>query len=357
MDRTTIVGLYDDLHAAQRVERALLDGDFDRDHTYLLAHDETGSLSSQGSARGEASGTASNAFTGDLVNTLTSWNVPRDEAEFYEEGLRRGGHVVITRTREDHVEKAVDIMNGERAVDMEERRTEYLGDRSATQRGTARQEERIPVTEEELRVGKRQVQRGGVRVHTRIEETPVREDVTVRDEEIHVERRKVDRPVEAGEDAFQERTVEMTETDEEVVVDKTARVTEEVVIDKDVHERTETVEDTVRRTRIEIDEDAGTPRRSESLSYSDEGFVTGFRDAESDFRTHHGKTYDADSYDRYQDAYHYGFAAAQHENYRSREYDAAESDLRRRYDEQNSKGSFNNVREAIRTGYARGRRS
>jgi stress response protein YsnF len=92
-------------------------------------------------------------------------------------------------------------------------------------------------------------------------ETPVEESVRLRDETINVERRRVDRP--AGDitgDAFRERTIELTETDEEAVVAKTARVTEEVVISKDVTERTERVSDTVRRTEVDVENTAGTDR-------------------------------------------------------------------------------------------------
>ena len=46
----------------------------------------------------------------------------------------------------------------------------------------------------------------------------------------------------------------MTETDEEAVVAKTARVVEEVVIRKDVTEEAHTVRDTVRRTEIEVED-------------------------------------------------------------------------------------------------------
>jgi cell division ATPase FtsA len=58
-------------------------------------------------------------------------------------------------------------------------------------------------------------------------------------------------------DAFQDRTIEVRETAEEAVVDKTARVTEEVVIRKDVEERVETVRDTVQRTEVEVEDTRG----------------------------------------------------------------------------------------------------
>lgn len=120
--------------------------------------------------------------------------------------------------------------------------------------GTGR-EEVIPVTEEEISIGKRTIERGSVRVRSYVVETPVEEQVRLRDETVTVERRPVTRGTgDVPADAFRERTVEVTETDEEAVVRKRAQVKEEVVIRKDVEERAQTVSDTVRRTEVEIDD-------------------------------------------------------------------------------------------------------
>ena len=106
----------------------------------------------------------------------------------------------------------------------------------------------MEVVEEELQVGKREVERGGVRIRSYVTEKPVEESVRLREETVHVERRPVDRPAsEADLNTFEEGTVKVTTMAEEPVVAKTARVVEEVVVDKDVQERTETVGDTVRR--------------------------------------------------------------------------------------------------------------
>ncbi len=127
--------------------------------------------------------------------------------------------------------------------------------RSANMTGTTNGDTTIPIIAEEIRVGKRQVEGGGVRVNTRVEEVPVQEQVTLRDEEIDVQRRKVDRPVsEADVNTFQEGSFEIRERDEQAVVDKQARVVEEVVIDKDVTERTEQIQDTVRRTDVDVEQ-------------------------------------------------------------------------------------------------------
>ena len=114
----------------------------------------------------------------------------------------------------------------------------------------------IPLVEETLTVGKRDVSHGRVRVRSYVVETPVSEQVTLRDEHVSIERRPVDRAVTAADaDVFRERSIEATQTDEEAVVAKNVRVREEVVLHKDVEERTETITDKVRHTEVEIDGD------------------------------------------------------------------------------------------------------
>ena len=122
------------------------------------------------------------------------------------------------------------------------------------------EEERIPIVEEKLVVGKREVETGGIRVRSRVVEQPVSEQVRLRDETIEVERRPVDRRVDDADGLFRERTVEMSETDEEAVVGKEARVREELVVRKDVDQHVEQVSDTVRRTEVDVDEYDGTDR-------------------------------------------------------------------------------------------------
>lgn len=121
-------------------------------------------------------------------------------------------------------------------------------------RTDANDEQIIPIVEEELLVGKRQVDRGSARVRSYVSEVPVHEQIRLRDERIQVTRRQVDQPLsEADGDAFRERTVEMTATGEEAVISKHAHVVEEVVISKTADERVHDINDTVRHTEVEID--------------------------------------------------------------------------------------------------------
>ncbi len=125
-------------------------------------------------------------------------------------------------------------------------------------------EEVIPIMEERLVVGKREVGRGRIRVRSYVVETPVQEQVTLHEEHVDVQRRVVDRPVTDADRLFQDRTIEATETSEEAIVAKDVRVKEELVVRKDATDRVQTVQDTVRRTEVEVDDQrtAGTAART-----------------------------------------------------------------------------------------------
>ncbi|MGO8609345.1 DUF2382 domain-containing protein, partial [Rhizobium johnstonii] len=70
-----------------------------------------------------------------------------------------------------------------------------MGQTDRTDRDMGEREEVIPVVEEQLVVGKRDVNRGGVRVRSYVTETPVHEQIRLRNERINVERRTVDQPL------------------------------------------------------------------------------------------------------------------------------------------------------------------
>ena len=117
---------------------------------------------------------------------------------------------------------------------------------------SATEEEVIPLAEEQLEIGKRTVDRGTTRVRRYVVEKPVEQSVTLQGERVTIERRHPVDAAAASGGAFEERTVEVQETEEVPVVGKTARVVEEVAIRKEATERTETVKDTVRREEVEV---------------------------------------------------------------------------------------------------------
>ena len=118
-------------------------------------------------------------------------------------------------------------------------------------------EQVIPAVKEDIAVGKR-VHERRYRIRTYTVETPVEQDVTLRDERVVIERRPVADPTEAARLAAetpQNREYEVIERHEEPVVER-RRDVEEVIVHKEAQERTERVHDTVRETRVDVEQDA-----------------------------------------------------------------------------------------------------
>jgi hypothetical protein len=220
--------------------------------------------------------------------------LPYEDSATYAEGLRRGGFLVSVNASDAEYERVMDILDDEGTIDIDERAdswraegwsgptstaalsggttdrtTEMTASSPATvplETGTgadpvspSRDEEIIPIAEERVNVGKREVGHGRVRVRSYVVETPVSEQVSLREEHVAVERRPVDQDIGSVKDPFRERTIEVEERSEEPVVSKEARVKEELILKKDVEQRTETVSDTVRSTEVEVEDERGKP--------------------------------------------------------------------------------------------------
>ncbi len=188
------------------------------------------------------------------------------DTNVYDRSMASGATVVTVKASEAHMDDVMDILERHNPVDIDERAAGYAQTSTtyaaptAVPTATARSavdDGVIQLSEESLAVGKRAVNRGTTRVRRYVVETPVSEDVTLRDETVSVVRRPVTDGTAVPATAFTDKVIEMTETKEEVVVGKTARVVEEVAIKKDVSERVETVKDTLRRDEVEITKEPG----------------------------------------------------------------------------------------------------
>ena len=196
-------------------------------------------------------------------SSLAELNVPEKDRQHLLDGIEAGGVVLSVAAISDHADKVESIFKAHKAGKIDEAVVDddlsgaaplAAGIPLAAAAFTTGQTV-IPITEEELVVGKRNVDAGGVRVYRRIVEIPVEESVTLREEHVNVERRPVDRAVTRADLAAQgDRVIELTETAEEAVIGKSARVVEEVLVGKQVTQHTEQIHDTVRRTEVEFEE-------------------------------------------------------------------------------------------------------
>ena len=191
---------------------------------------------------------------------------------YYSEGARRGGVVLSVDATEAQADNVADILTSAGAVDVDAKAAEWeksgwaaptatataatAATTTARAASTTDAAGTIDLVKESLAVGKRVVNRGGVRIVKKVIERPVEESVSLREEHVSVDRRVVDRPLAGTDlaDAFKEGTIEMTESGEEAVAAKSARVVGEVVVGKTATERTEKVRDTLRETDVQVEQ-------------------------------------------------------------------------------------------------------
>jgi len=382
----TLVGLFDDRSSAEGAVQDLLNAGIGRDKISVVANneagetqthsiDEHGNMAASGAAKGATSGAvvggiaglligagftvlpiaglllagpiagliagaATGAATGGILGGLIGMGIPKEHAEVYAEGVRRGGTLVTVQTDDANTERVHQILDRDGAVDIEERGAYYRAngftgydekakpyttDETVTERQrymapttasaasldttrtapaasidsarTTTPSDKIEIVEEQLAVGKREVERGGVRVRSFVTEKPVTEQVTLHEEHVNVERHPVDRPLTSTDAAFRETTMELRETAEVPVVAKEARVVEEVSLNKTATERTETVQDTVRRTDVKVENIGGTETGAT---------MGGTSDYDQQWRNHFTTSGYQGSYEEYAPAYQFG---------------------------------------------------
>ena len=374
----TLVALYDTVTDAEQVVQELIADGFTRSAIHLALDSTKSRTAPSASVERDA------AYEGaHMIETLADLGVPYDEAYAYAEGVHRGGALVVVESSDDREERGMEILRRLHPVDIHERTAQWQHEgwtgydatamtstprasaatatRSALEqaRATARvdqgtrtrrvegqEEVTVPVVEEDIAIGKREVERGHVRIYSRVTEQPVEESVRLREEKVTVERRPADRPAtEADFAAAGKDVIEMTEKAEEPVVTKRARVVEEVVVHKDVTEHTETVRGTERRTDVDVQrepETATAPRRvttQEFATYND------------DFRKHCATAFAGKgTYVDYEPAYRYGYELGTHERYRGRDWVALEADARRDWEARHP-NTWERFKDAIRYGW------
>lgn len=200
--------------------------------------------------------------------------------------------------------------------------------------GATAGEMRVPVVEEQLTVGKREVDLGEVEIRRRVIEEEKSVPVTLRREEVTVQERDIkDRPLQAGEEAFKEGTIRVAVRGEEAVVAKEAVVTGEVVVNKQATTEERQVTDTVRRTEVEFDEN--------------------YKQARSGFEQHHATASGAQGgkFEAEEPNYRAGYQAGTDTRYENRSFEEVEPELRQGHQASGGADNWERLRDQVRTGF------
>lgn len=372
----TLVAVFDNTTDAQKAMDDLLASGFNRSDVRLSAGDSrTDTTTSATRDDGDESiGDSIKNFFADLFGSDSS-----DRSTMYSNAVSRGNCVLtVTTQSEPEVERAADVVEAHGPIDIDEHHDMPMGGTSdmrsaamargaqqtsqqsmqsgssasmgsatmstqGTTTGNSRQfaeteSQAIPVVREELKLGKREVERGGVRIFSRVVEEPVDESLSLREEHVSVQRRNVDQPIDPADvTAFKETTIEMRESAEEAIVQKSARVVEEVTIGKQVSSRDEHIHDTLRHTEVEVEK------------------LGGSSDDDDYYRSHWNSNFagSGKSYEDISPAYQYGSAMRRSELYRDRPWEDVETDLRSDWTQRNPGSTWESIKAAVRHGWDR----
>ena len=266
MNQQTLVAVYD---TAAHAEAAVSD---------LRANSVPADAISQHAKSGGTAGT----MMGSHTHEQGFWSklfggATEHDTQAYDRSIERGATVVTVKSSDEHYDRLSAILEKHNPVDLDDHEGHGSTEATTTQtttapgtaargagtdatlgaRGTATGDDKMQLAEESLSVGKRAVQGGTTRIRKYVVDTPVEEQVGLHSEKVIVDRHPVNdgRPVQDA--SFRDHTVEMTESAEEAVVSKTARVKEEIGLRREGSDRTETVKDSVRREEAEVEQVAG----------------------------------------------------------------------------------------------------
>jgi uncharacterized protein (TIGR02271 family) len=272
MAQQTIVAYFDSRAQAETAQAALTAEGIDTGSIRLLPDNGSSYTRSSSEAAYDH-----RRDEGGFWQSLGDLFLPEEDRYSYAEGMSRGGAALSVTTDDTHYSRVAQILEHNGAADLDAREAEWRNTGwtgytategtfgtpglSSAPRTTASRDASvaddgvIEVVEEELRVGKRQVDRGSVRIRSYVVETPVEAEVELRSERVVLERRPVDRAATADDLRSGDQVLEARERSEEAVVSKQARVVEEIGLRSETEHHTETVSDTVRKTEVEIDDD------------------------------------------------------------------------------------------------------
>ena len=183
----TVVGLFSSMAEAEQVKVALTKSGY----SAKVIANESGTSASGTEAQAEGLGQRISTFFHGLSGG------DEDVHNHYASGLNTGGALVgVTCDDAKAIEVATLLrQHGAREVEGKSTGSAQVADTATAAVGQTA----IPIVEEQLQIGKREVDRGGVRVYSHVTEKPATADVTLRDEKIVVERRSVNRAATAAD--------------------------------------------------------------------------------------------------------------------------------------------------------------
>jgi uncharacterized protein (TIGR02271 family) len=230
---------------------------------------------------------------------------------------------------------------------------EALAEATTGDTGVAASSERIavPLAEERLAVGTRQVQVGEVLIDKRVVEEQVMVPVVVRREEIEIIRRAPGEPREEIDDPSVVEVIRIPLRGEVPEITTRAVVTGEVVVSRTVQADQHLITRTVRSTDVSVEE-----RVNEAYARSRPEFEEHFAHRQQFFNESDAARSQPRTFADAEPNYRAGFRAGRDERYVGRTFEEIEPELRLPDEPaKRDPGMFDQIRDEVRMGFARAR--
>jgi uncharacterized protein (TIGR02271 family) len=220
-----------------------------------------------------------------LWQRLFGTDLHRYEATVYADTIDDGGTVVSVRVPHDQVAQASGILDLHRPINVHDRAVTSGVAPAAHVETAAKAIAAVPLAaaqavavtpklanlhsdvlqlaEEQLQIGKKNVETGRTRVRRFTTERDVSQDVTLHEEHAELLRTALTQPAALEEIDWADGELEVVETREQALVNKTARVVEEVSLRTKGADHLETIHEKLRRQEAQVEQlDAsGKPTR------------------------------------------------------------------------------------------------
>jgi uncharacterized protein (TIGR02271 family) len=210
-----------------------------------------------------------------LWQRLFGTDVYEHEANIYGETVQDGGELISVRVPTSEVAHAQAVLDIHRPIDVHDRavtsgvapaaRVEAIEKKldavplaavqqvAVSPKLAAAHPDVLRLAEEHLEVGKEMAETGRTRVRRFVTERDVAKDITLHEEHAEVLRKAISDPKYVGDVDWKDETIEVVETAEHALANKTARVVEEISLKKVGSDHVETIRDKLRRQQAEIE--------------------------------------------------------------------------------------------------------
>ncbi|WWO97401.1 MAG: YsnF/AvaK domain-containing protein [Candidatus Dasytiphilus stammeri] len=258
MSYEKIVTLFDNAEHAESAKNNLLQAGFSIDDISLIDDNQLRSANIL-------------SHQDDIWHRLFGKGLTEEESKVYAQAVETGGVILILRSNEEDTPRAMEILNAHQMMDVSQTPTcttdkhdsqYHQSDTTKCQSSENHQdqcistEDILPLAEEQLEIGKKLIKEGSTRVRRFVTEKDVEVEVPLHEEHAAIFRRSIINKDQCPDKFdWSDTVVEITETSEQPVVNKTAHIVEEIIVRKEGRDRIQKIHDTVRKQEVKIEHD------------------------------------------------------------------------------------------------------